>query len=426
MAITVPVCLALGIAGPGLWPLSLVVVGAAAVAIGIDGMRAPRAEDLEITLDVPGAIYIGTAGTMRTVVATPDAGYTLAADIAYDTNPLLRRLDTLRVDLKPASDNSIEAPLRPRRRGVAEVFRVWLRWGGPWQLMSRTKVAWVGAEIPVIPDIGAVRDTALRFAAREGAAGARPDAGRGEGTAFHALREWVPGLDPRSIDWKHSARHRQLVAKEFQAERNHQIMLAIDTGHLMREPLQGIPRLDLAINAGLMLAFMCLRGGDRVGLFAFDSQVRRTLEPVSGRTAFGRLQRAAADLAYNTEETNFTLGLTQLTSQLHHRSLIVVMTEFIDTVTAELMVDNLSRTAGRHLVLFVTFRDSELEALADIPPDGEADMARAVIADGFLHDRQVVMRKLRRLGVLCLEAPGRTVGPELINRYLAIKRMELI
>src|SRR5690606_30673162 len=116
-------------------------------------------------------------------------------------------------------------------------------------------------------------------------------------------------------------------------ERDHQIVLAIDTGHLMSEPTAGIPRLDLAVNAALLLAFMSLRGGDRVGLFGFDSEVRRMLEPVSGPRAFAHLQRAAAELDYNAEETNFTLGLTTLAHRIRHRSLIVVITEFIDTVT---------------------------------------------------------------------------------------------
>jgi uncharacterized protein (DUF58 family) len=292
--------------------------------------------------------------------------------------------------------------------------------------MHRQRIAPVDAEVPVLPDIRAVRDAALRFAAREGLPGARPDAGQGEGSAFHALRDYVPGRDPRAIDWKHSARHRSLLVKEFQAERDHQIVLAFDTGHLMSEPLGGMPRLDHAVNAGLLLAYMSLRGGDRVGLFGFDSQVRATLEPVAGAAAFGHLQHAAAALDYSAEETNFTLGLTALTARLTRRSLIVVVTEFVDTVTAELMIDNLGRAARRHLVLFVTLRDSDVEDLAEAEPRSAGDVARATIAHDFLRDRRVVFERLRRLGVLCLETPGRQIGADLVNRYLDIKRRELI
>ncbi len=86
-----------------------------------------------------------------------------------------------------------------------------------------------------------------------------------------------PGLDSRFIDWKHSARHRKLLCKEFRTERNHQIVMAFDTGYLMLEPVDGITRLDHAINAGLMLAWVSLQGGDLVGTYGFDAAVRQYL-----------------------------------------------------------------------------------------------------------------------------------------------------
>ena len=148
--------------------------------------------------------------------------------------------------------------------------------------------------------------------------------------------------------------------------------------------------------------------------------------PIRGPAAFGQLQRAAAALEYGTGETNFTLGLMALTGRLKRRSLIVVVTEFVDTVTAELMIDNLGRAARRHLVLFVTLRDGELEALAEAEPQSADDVARATVAHDFLRERRIVFERLRRLGVLCLETPHGAIAPELLNRYLDIKRRELI
>ena len=426
IAATVPVALLLGIVHASLWPLALALVVAILVLMARDAWLAPRPAAMDVTVRLPAEIFIGRPEAALVIVRTPVAAGPLVTDIACDTNALLRQPDILTAILQPDAENTVAIPLEPVRRGTAEVRRVWLRWTGPLGLMYRLRARRVFAEIPVIPNIRAVRDAALLFTAREGLPGSRTDAGSGQGTAFHALREWVPGIDPRAIDWKHSARHRALLAKEFEVERDHQIVLAIDTGHLMSEPLGGVPRLDFAINAGLLLAFMSLRGGDRVGLFGFDSKVRRTLEPVSGLRAFAHLQRAAAELDYNAEETNFTLGLTVLSQRLRHRSLIVVITEFVDTVTAELMVEKLSRVARRHLVLFVTFRDAEMEEIAEAEPVSATDVARAAIAHDFLRDRRVVLERLRRLGILCLESPGQVIGPALVNRYLAIKRQEMI
>ena len=116
---------------------------------------------------------------------------------------------------------------------------------------------------------------------------------QGEGSEFEALREYMPGLDHRSIDWKHSARHRKLVCKEFRTERNHQIVLAFDTGHLMQEPLDGIPKLDHAINAGLLLAFVSLKAGDRVGLYGVRCRRSTAIsQPIGGSAELRRVRAA--------------------------------------------------------------------------------------------------------------------------------------
>jgi uncharacterized protein (DUF58 family) len=102
------------------------------------------------------------------------------------------------------------------------------------------------------------------------------------------------------------------------------------------------------------------------------------------------------------------------------------MTDFVDTITAEMMVENLSRLAARHLVVCVTLQDPQLHATAEAPPHTLDDMARSVVADGFIRERAVVFERLRRLGVHCLDVPPEAVGMELLNRYLLIKQRELI
>jgi len=272
-----------------------------------------------------------------------------------------------------------------------------------------------------------VRQAALRFmSAREFLAGTKVQAHRGEGSEFDSLREYLPGLDPRALDWKSSARHRKLLLREHRAERNHQVVLALDTGYLMSEPLGDIPRLDHAINASLLLGFVALKTGDRVSLFAFDERVRLFTEPRSGPDAFMRLQQRTADLAYSRAETNFTLGLVELDRRLKRRSLVVVLTDFVDTVTAELMIENLGRLARRHLVLFTTMRDLALSETADGAPRDLTGLNRAMVARDLLREREVVLLRLRRLGAHCIEAPPGGLSTRLINRYLDIKRRELV
>ena len=113
----------------------------------------------------------------------------------------------------------------------------------------------------------------------------------GEGAEFEALADYRQGMDRRAIDWKQSARHTALIAKEYRTERNNNIVMALDAGRAMCEPLGGVPRIDRAVSAALLTAFVALKDGDRVGLFAFDSQPRAASQADRRRA---RLRDAAA------------------------------------------------------------------------------------------------------------------------------------
>jgi uncharacterized protein (DUF58 family) len=122
-------------------------------------------------------------------------------------------------------------------------------------LVELTKRVAVNRTIDVLPNVHGVHGSALQFFAQESIFGIKSQRQKGEGTEFDALREYAPGLDSRFIDWKHSARHHKLVCKEFRTERNHHVVMAFDTGYLMLEPVDGLTRLDHAINSALVLAW---------------------------------------------------------------------------------------------------------------------------------------------------------------------------
>jgi len=347
--------------------------------------------------------------------------------VLAEVDPELETPPAETVTVAAGATERIRARLLPSRRGLYSLRRVWLRWRGPLQLMAITTSRAIDHDIAVVPDVGTVRATALRFfGAPESRAGIKVEHFVGEGSEFESLHRYVPGVDPRNIDWKASARHRRLLSRRFRAERNHQVVLAIDTGNLMRESIAGIPRVDHAINRALVLAYLCLRTGDRVGMYAFDAEPRSYLAPQGGVNAFPRLQRETAGIDYKTSETNFTLGMLELSQRLRRRSLVVVFTEFVDTVTAELMLDNLDRLARRHLILFVALRDPGVEQIERRCPERLGDMHEAVVASGIRMERERVFESLKRRGIHVVDALPDHVTAELLNRYLEIKRRELV
>jgi uncharacterized protein (DUF58 family) len=406
----------------GVWLVAAAIVLA---ATGLDAILSLPPRRLAVDVALPDGLAVGEPGAAVVTLRAPRA--VRAVELLVDLHADLAPQPPRTVDLVARAATPVEVRLVARRRGTPTVDEAWLRWTGPLGLARRRKRVPVGRAIPVAPNLQPVRAAALRFfGSRELTTGVQVERFVGDGSEFDALVEYVPGLDPRAISWKASARHRRLLCQEFRAERNHQVVLALDTGHLMAEPLGALPRLDHAVTSALHLAYVSLRLGDRVGLYGFDRAARVWAEPQGGVGAFPRLKALSAQLDYSTDETNFTLGLTELSTRLRRRSLVVVFTEFVDTVTAELMIENLGRLARRQLVLFVALRDPGLDAVARARPRRLGDVYRSVVASDFVRERERVLARLRRLGVLCVDAAPGELSARLLNRYLDVKRRELI
>jgi uncharacterized protein (DUF58 family) len=426
-ALGVPLSLFLAVSAPRLWALSFDWGVVVLLAIAVDGALAFPRRYLRVGLDAPDRVYVGERGTITAVIQTTPHRRTARFALLCEQHGELDPPEIVTAELT-AGREVLRAALAvvPRRRGRISIDRLWVRWQGPLLLAQFTQRVAINRSIDVWPNVHAVESAALQFFAREAVFGTKVQRQKGQGTEFEALRDYAPGLDHRFIDWKHSARHRQLLCKEFETERNHQIVLSFDTGHLMLEPIDGIPRLDHAINAGLLLAWISLRSGDFVGIYGFDAAVREYLGPGRGMSSFARIRRATAELDYRREETNFTLGLAELNRRLRRRALVVLFTDFIDTVTAELMIDSIGQIANRHVVVFVTLRGSVLQRTIDAAPDSFAAVAQAVVAHDFLRDRGIVLERLVRLGIHCLDVSPGNLSSSLINRYLLIKERGLI
>jgi uncharacterized protein (DUF58 family) len=344
-----------------------------------------------------------------------------------DVTPDLDAIPPGRVEVPGSGEARATLRLRPARRGTVGIEALWFRWTGPLGLVARTVREARSERILVVPDVGRARRSALRhLVRRDVTTGLRPVAWVGEGSEFESMRDHAAGMDPRAISWRASARHRRLVSHEFRAERNHQVIVAIDTGRLMSEPLRGTPKLDHAVLLGLRLAHAALRLGDRVGMYAFDERFRGFVPPRGGLRHDARLERFSADLAYGTGETNHTLGLAELATRLRRRSLVVVFTDFVDSITAELMVRNVGHLARRHLVVFVALRDPALEEARNASPGSLDDVYRAVVAGDLHRERQNVRRRLERRGVFVLDAPPEAAAEPLLDRYLHVKRREMV
>lgn len=411
--------IAVALAVPQYWYAGLALVVLMLALTIADALGLPSGRTLTASIEAPGAAYVGQ--DIRIDVTT--------------TAPLARRFEALVEHderLKPSEDRlrggsgSVSTVHTAVRRGPAALEAVWLRWPGLFGLVWRQRRVKLDRRIAIMPDVRPARTEAVRLFRRDANIGELVQIQAGAGGEFQALTEFRSGMDRRSIDWKASARHNNLIAREFRTERNNDIVFAVDAGRLMCEPVAGVPRIDRAISAALTAAFVALKLGDKVSLFGFDARPRISSGAVSGVASFSTFQRLAAELDYSNEETNFTLALTTLGAELKRRSLVLVFTDFVDPTSAELMLKTVGRLAERHLVLFVLMHDDELDALANAQPTSADDVSRAVIAAAMLRERRIVVARLQRLGVHIVEAHHDRLGPELVNAYLSLKKRNLL
>ncbi len=432
MTLGLPVTLLIAIIIPALWVLGAGWLAAISGLILLDGFLATPIKSMAPDIKAPENFYIGedeefwVKSVYGDKVLSPNS-----PELRLSTNDRLTVAPQY-VYAQPSEGGLLSVfTLGARRRGEAVIERLWQRWQGPLGLMWRQRVDELSITTPVIPNTRLVKEKALEIFTRDATFGNKIQDMKGEGTEFDALTEFLPGMDKRAIDWKHSARHQQLLAREYRTERNHNIIFAFDSGHLMSEDMtdaqgRAVTKLDRALNAAMLMSFVSLKIGDRVGLYAFDHKPYLYTPAIAGTHAFAQLQKLSAQIDYSISETNFTLGLSQLAQNLKRRTLIVIFTDFVDTTQAELMLENMGRLLRRHIVIFVAFRNQALEDLIARPPQNSQDVAESVIAETLVRERDLVIARLKRMGAHIVDADPATLNMSVLNTYLELKARNAI
>lgn len=405
-----------------LWLVGPAFVSALVLLTVMDARSGLLARHLSVTVMPPDVLHVGEEGAVRVHLAAPHNRAPRDIELLVDVDDKIQPPSAVMVPLRADGLGEATVPLRPLRRGRGAVRMVWARWTGPFGLTWHVRTQPVSRDVPILPNLPAVRRAATRLDYRGSrAGGARPQSVRGAGSEFEALKDFAPGMDRRDIDWKRSARHRKLVCKEYKVEKNHNLVLAIDCGHTMREPIEALAKLDHAINAALIMAYQALLEGDRVGVFGFDEEPRLFAAPRAGRLAFPQLQDALASLDYSLRESNYMISMTRLLSRLRQPSIIVIMADFLDSVSAQLMVESVSLAARRHWILFAALADPAYQLAADRRPATVPDLVRAVVADDLDRERAEVLERLRRNRIDAFDVAPAQLDLALITRYAAAK-----
>lgn len=433
IALGAPMALAAAIWRADLWVLAAIWVGLIIALMVFDLFRAPAIARATLSLDAPEAVGVGDPYAMTARVATGGRGRPRDARLALSLDDKLIRGGRIDQPLRLGDDGGLVANIAASalRRGIARIHAAWIGWQGPMGLVRMQRRISLGTSVSVVPSIRAVEQFAIPLFTREAQVGQRLAARMGEGSEFDTLVRFQPGFDRRAIDWKQSARHNDIYAKQFESERDNRILLIIDRGRMMSGPVatpHGTQeaRLDRAVSAALALGYVALRMEDRVSIATIAGRPWVGSREYMRARDFAALRRAVADIDYASEETNFTLGLAAISAKLKRRAMLVIFTEFADAASAELMLRAAERLTRRHLLLFVLATDSELEGIAAAPV-GDADaLSQAIVAADLLRDRRLVAARLRQMGALVIEAPFHQLSGALLDTYIRAKRQGMV
>ncbi|MFM9593175.1 DUF58 domain-containing protein [Streptomyces scabiei] len=325
-----------------------------------------------------------------------------------------------RLTISPGERRRVTTRLRPTRRGDRQADRVTIRTYGPLGLFARQGSHRVPWTVRVLPPFTSRKHLPSKLARLRELDGRTSVLTRGEGTEFDSLREYIPGDDTRSIDWRATARQSSVAVRTWRPERDRHILLVLDTGRTSAGRVGDAPRLDASMDAALLLAALASRAGDRVDLLAYDRRVRALVQGRSAGDVLPSLVNAMAPLEPELVETD-ARGLAATALRTAPRRALIVLLTTLDAAPVEQgLLPVLSRLTQRHSVLVASVADPHIARMAEARGTTDAVYEAAAAAQSQT-ERHRIADQLRRHGVTVVDATPDNLAPALADAYLTLK-----
>ncbi len=311
--------------------------------------------------------------------------------------------------------------LCPQQRGVAHFAGVHLLIRSPWQFWKQYRYLPITTHVRVYPNFATTTKYALLATEnRLGQLGIRKLQRRGEGLEFHQLREYHAGDALRQIDWNATSRYKKLISKEYQDERDQQIVFLIDCGRRMLAQDGPLSHFDHTLNAILLLCYVALRQGDALGLLTFSGEPR-WLAPRKGMQTMNMILNTIYDLQPSTRTSDYLLVAQELMKKLKKRSFVILVSNLRDEDSDELLAA-MQLLRKKHLVLLASLQEGILNDVLGQPVNTFEEALRHAATLDYLNYRQQIGEVMKSHGILYLDATPEQLPVKIVNRYLEIKR----
>ncbi|MES9806864.1 DUF58 domain-containing protein [Streptomyces cinereoruber] len=416
--------LPVGILAPS-WTGMLAVNAPLSLAILCDYALAAPVRTLQFTRSGDTSVRLGDAADVHLTVTNPSRRR-LRAQLrdAWPPSSWLpgteQSASRQRITVPAGERRRLTTTLRPARRGDRRAERITVRSYGPLGLAARQGNHEVPWSVRVLPPFTSRKHLPFRLARLRELDGRTSVLTRGEGTEFDSLREYVPGDDTRSIDWRATARQTAVAVRTWRPERDRHVLIVLDTGRTSAGRVGDVPRLDASMDAALLLTALASRAGDRVDLLAYDRRLRAQVQGRSAGDVLPAVVDALAPLEPELVETDARgLAATAL-SRAPRRSLIVLLTSLDAAPIEEGLLPVLPQLTQRHTLLVASVADPHIARMAANRGTLEG-VYEAAAATQTQSQRARTSDQLRRHGVTVVDATPDNLAPALADAYLALK-----
>ncbi|MFV2039376.1 MAG: DUF58 domain-containing protein [Acidimicrobiales bacterium] len=406
----------------GLVATLAIVNGLVLTLLIVDAFAAPSPALVTVTRVLPSFMTVGQRSRVEWQVQNP-TNRTLTIAVADQLAPSLGADDRRFRTILPAQGSArATTAIAPTRRGLFEVNDITVRVRGPLGLAARQRTRYVPSLLRVHPPFRSRDQAELRIRkARVLEVGVRSTRGRGGGTQFDQLRDYQSDDEFQRIDWAATARSQRPIVRTYRAERNQVVVQLLDNGRVMAGRVDGVPRVEHAMDAVMMLTAVAGHLGDKAGLIAFDRQVRAVVPPAAGKRQISPVTEAMFDLEPSLHESDYRSAFMYTLARFRRRSMLVLYTDLVEQAVGETLLPALPLIAGHHVLVVAAVQDPSVVRWAHGRPADSVEAYRQAAALATLADRGRATAALRGLGATVIDAPPGELASRLADVYLGIK-----
>jgi uncharacterized protein (DUF58 family) len=324
------------------------------------------------------------------------------------------------------SRQTIYYSLRPTSRGEYSFGDLVGFASSPLKLLKRRFILAGPATVKVYPSFQQMKKYQLLAVSGSVAAGVKKMRKLGHSLEFEKIKDYVQGDDVRTINWKATARSTALMVNTFTDARQQQIYCLIDKGRNMKMPFAGLTLLDHSINASLALLNVALLKQDKAGLVTFSNKVNDVVAADRRNDQLHRILETLYKQQTDFKESDYEAVWSKVHRGIAQRSLILLFTNFESYSSLERQLPFLKKIAQRHLVCAVFFQNTLLKEIHEANPDTIEGIYIKTIADQFALEKRLIVKELRRHGVLSILTTPQNLTIDVINRYLELKARQMV